>query len=90
MVAYEQRHSDLLEPVEREQQFVGPTNIAGGLLRKMTKHVLVPAVREASEEVEGRQSSIYKLLEMLVVRRVNAREDVRRLRADFEKRFRET
>jgi len=48
MTQYEASHPELMEPIEREEQFFGPRNIGGGKLDKFTKFVLVPAVREAS------------------------------------------
>lgn len=85
MAAYERDHPELLRIVEREKQFLGPRNIGGGTLDKYTAFVFVPAVREASGETE-RKGAIAELINMIVMRRVSAREDVRQLRADFEAR----
>lgn len=89
MRAYEQDHPELLEVVEREEQFFGPRNIGGGKLDKFTKFVLVPAVREASEEVGGRRGAIAQILDTLVLRKLSAREDVRAFQGDFETRAKE-
>lgn len=88
MTEYESLHPELLEPVERERQFIGPKNIGGGMLDKYTAFVFVPAVRDASGETE-RKGSINELIEMLVLRRVNARSDVQKLKEEFEARVKE-
>jgi predicted ATPase len=85
MADYERGHAELLQPVEREEQFFGPKNIGGGKLDKYTRFVLVPAVREASAEID-RKGVIYQLIDMIVLRRVNARKDVQELRTEFSDR----
>jgi hypothetical protein len=47
-----------MQLIEREEQFFGPRNIGGGKLDKFTKYVLVPAVREASDEASGKKGAI--------------------------------
>jgi energy-coupling factor transporter ATP-binding protein EcfA2 len=86
MAGYENDHPDRLELVEREEQFFGPRNIGGGKLDKYTKFVLIPAVRDASEEIGGRKAAIYQILDALVLRKLSAREDVQAFRMDFEGR----
>jgi len=86
MSEYERNHPELMEPIEREEQFFGPRNIGGGKLDKFTKYVLVPAVREVSEEVTGRKGAIYQILDMIVLRKINAREDIQRFKSEFEER----
>jgi putative ATP-dependent endonuclease of the OLD family len=89
MTEYEANHPELMEPVEREEQFFGPRNIGGGKLDKFTKYVLVPAVREASDEASGKKGAIYQILDMVVLRRINAREDVQKFKSEFEERVKE-
>jgi len=86
MSEYETLHPELLVAIEREEQFFGPRNVGGGKLDKYTKYVLVPAVRDASEETGGRKGAVYQLIDMIVLRKVNMREDVQQLKADFEQR----
>jgi len=83
---YETNHPELMEPIEREEQFFGPRNIGGGKLDKFTKYVLVPAVREASDEVAGRKGAIYQILDMIVLRKINARKDIQEFKSEFEER----
>jgi predicted ATP-dependent endonuclease of OLD family len=89
MKEYEAEHSELMQPIEREVQFFGPKNIGGGKLDKFTKFVLVPAVREALDEVSGKKGAIYQILDMIVLRKINSREDIQRFRTEFENRIKE-
>jgi len=86
MSEYEANHPEFMEPIEREEQFFGPRNIGGGKLDKFTKYVLVPAVREASDEVSGKKGAIYQILDMIVLRKINAREDIQKFKSEFEER----
>jgi len=47
---------------------------------------LVPAVREASDEATGKKGAIYQILEMIVLRKLNARKDIQEFRTEFEER----
>ena len=86
MSEYEANHPKFMEPIEREEQFFGPRNIGGGKLDKFTKYVLVPAVRKASDEVSGKKGAIYQILDMIVLRKINAREDIQKFKSEFEER----
>ena len=88
MARFEAAHPELLQIFQKETQFFGPRNIGGGKLDKYTKFVLVPAVRDASSEAEKR-GAILQLIDVLVMRSVNARPDVRNLNAEFERRVKE-
>lgn len=85
MVEYETAHPELKKPVEREVQFIGPKNIGGGKLDKYTKYVLVPAVREISDETcDKKDASLYQLLDLIVYRRINARKDIRQFKENTD------
>lgn len=88
MLLYEEAHPELLETFQAEQQFLGARNIGGGKLDNYTKFLLIPAVRDASSEQE-KKGAILQLIEVLVMRSVNKRPDVRALNQDFEQRVRE-
>jgi len=88
MVSFESLHPELLQVYQKETQFFGPKNIGGGKLDKFTKFVLIPAVRDAASETE-RRGAILQLIDVLVMRSVNARQDVRELNAEFERRIKE-
>ena len=86
MIEYEANHPELRKPVERESQFFGAKTFGGGKLDKFTKYVLVPAVHEASEEVSGKKGAIYQILDMIVLRKINARKDIQEFKSELEER----
>lgn len=89
LLEYEQSHQDKRKPIERETQFMGPRNIGGGILDKYTKFVLIPAVKEASDEVLGNKSAIYQLLDTIVIRQINSRKDIREFKEKFQTEVKE-
>jgi len=89
MSEYEIAHPDLMQPIEREEQFFGPRSIGGGKLDKFTKYVLIPAVRQASDETSGKKGAIYQLLDMIVIRKVNSRKDIQDFKLEFEQRVKD-
>ena len=89
MAYYEREHPELKQPIEKEEQFFGPKNIGGGKLDKYTKFVLVPAVREVEDEISDKKgTSLYQLLDIIVYRQVNARDDIRAFKEKFESELR--
>lgn len=88
MAAYEAGHDELLQTVEREEQFFGPKEIGGGKLDKFTKFVFVPAVRNATDE-EQKKGVIYELINTIVLRQVNRRPDVQSLKDEMKSRITE-
>jgi len=86
MCEYEANHPELRKPIEREEQFFGAKTFGGGKLDKFTKYVLVPAVHEASDEVTGKKGAIYQILDMIVLRKINARKDIQDFKSEFEER----
>ena len=90
MDEHERSHPELLEPIEMPEQFFGDPNVGGGKLDKYTRFVVLPAVREVSDEVVGKRgTSLYELLDLIVLRRVNARDDIQSFRAEVESRARQ-
>ena len=86
MTEYEANHPEFKKPIEREAQFFGAKTFGGGKLDKFTKYVLVPAVHEASEEVSSRKGAIYQILDMIVLRKINARKDIQEFKSELEER----
>lgn len=84
MDEYERQHPELCERIEMETQLFGPARIGGGKLDKFTKFLLIPAVRDVTEETQ-RRGAITELLNVLVERSVNNREDVKNFKENFEK-----
>ena len=90
MAAFEAQHQDLLEPIEKEEQFFGPPNIGGGKLDNYTKFLLIPAVKDVSDELsERRGSSLYQLLDVIVLRKIESREDIAHRRNEIEDQIKE-
>jgi predicted ATP-dependent endonuclease of OLD family len=87
MEEYEAKHPELLVLVENEHQFFGPTNVGGGKLDNHTKFVMVPAVREVQDEIAGKKGAVLQLLDMIVRRKVENRQDVIQFRREFEERI---
>ena len=56
---FELQNGNLLQPIESDTQFLGPTNIGGGKLDKFTKFVRIPAVRDAAGELD-RNASLHR------------------------------
>ncbi len=89
MEEYESKHPELREPLELDYQFFGATNIGGGKLDNYTKFVLIPAVKEASDEVTSKKGAISQILDMIVIRKINERPDIKEFKSEFEKRANE-
>lgn len=88
MREYEQEHPEYLELIESKGHFLGARNIGGGSLDNYTKFILLPAVKEATEEVEGRDSSFYRLLDAIVLADIESRGDLVDFRDDIYRRIR--
>ena len=89
MTEYESNHPEFTQPIEKIEQFFGSKNVGGGKLDKFTKYVLVPAVREASDEATGKKGVISQILDMIVLRKINARKDIREFKSKFDKEARD-
>jgi predicted ATP-dependent endonuclease of OLD family len=90
MRAHEAAQPDQLVLVEREAQFFGPANIGGGKLDSYTKFLLIPAVKDVADELTQRRgASLYQLLDLIVLRRIEAREDIADRRADIQEQAKE-
>lgn len=79
----------LLEPSEKQEQFFGDRRAGAGRLDNYTAFVLVPAVREATDETT-KKGAIQVLVDRLVTSALATREDIAAFREEFEMRFRET
>ncbi len=74
--SYEDEHPELTELVESRFQFMGARNVGGGSLDNFTRFVLLPAVKEASEEVEGRNTPISQLIDAIVTTEIRSRQEL--------------
>ena len=77
MISYETEHPELLQPIEKEETFFGAKNVGGGKLDKYTRFILVPAVRDAEDETSGNKGAIYQIRNMIVLRKISAREEIK-------------
>lgn len=84
MNGFESAHPEIAKPINQEVQFFGQRNIGGGKLDKFTRFVFIPAVRDASDEVAGRKGAIEQLLDMLILRNLDARDDVKSFKKELE------
>jgi putative ATP-dependent endonuclease of the OLD family len=85
MEKYEDKHPDLAKLTEAKLHFFGARNVGGGKLDKYTRFVHLPAVKEASEEIEGKDSAIEQLLNLLVLREMENRSDLVKFRERMTK-----
>ncbi len=87
---WEERHSDRLEWVRDEGQFFGFKEVGQARLERFTRFILVPAVRDASRDAtEGRGAIISQLMDLVVRKTLAEREDIKRLREEIQRRYRE-
>ena len=75
LLAWESDHPDRLELGEDDGSFFGFTNVGTGKISKYIDFVLVPAVRDAAlDAVEGRDSTLRRLVDAVVRRSLNLDE----------------
>jgi len=84
---YEKAHPELLQRLEIEVSFLGARNVGGGSLDNFTKPIFLPAVREASQEVQGKGSSISQLLERVILQKIKTRDDLLAFNKDISQRI---
>ncbi|GBE29029.1 MAG TPA: ATP-dependent endonuclease [Bacteroidetes bacterium] len=73
-----------------EGAFFGWGNVGKGKLDSSTKFIMVPAVRDASEDAEdSARSAIGTLLDMVVRKRLRAREDIKKLQEKINTEYQE-
>ena len=89
MVNYEKQHPELTKLLETKGTFFGAHNVGGGKLDNYTKLVFLPAVKEATDEVDGKNSSITKLLNILVMQKIENRDDLLQFKKDMQKKIAE-
>ena len=73
---FEELHPEMTSRVPKEEQFFGPPNVGGGKLDKYTRFVFVPAVRSLEDEIKNKRGSVYQLIDLIVRRKVDQREDI--------------
>ncbi len=86
---YEEEHPDLTELVESRFQFMGARNVGGGSLDNFTRFVFLPAVKEATEEFEGKASPISQFIDAIVTTKIEKRDDLIKFGEHINKEIRE-
>jgi len=89
MQQYENSHPELLKKLQIEGTFLGANNVGGGSLDNYTKVLFLPAVKEASEEVQGKGSAITQLLDAVVLQKIQKREDLIKFKDEISDKIRE-
>ena len=90
MVEYEKAHPELCELIEKEGQFFGAPSVGGGKLDNYTKFVLIPAVREVTDETTERKgSSLYQLLDLIVYRQINSKKEIIEFKNEIDGKIKE-
>ena len=85
--AYEGEHPEKCELIPSEDQFYGVSR-GENRLSKFIQWVFVPAVKDAvSEQVEGKNTALGKLLERTVRAKVKFSEQIEGLRKETEKKY---
>ena len=82
---WEENHPERLSRMRDDGQFFGFAMVGQGNLGRHTKLILVPAVRDASEDAtEGRGSPITEIMDLVVRSVLEVREDVTKFKADTQ------
>jgi len=89
MKTYEDEHPERLVLVKTKGTFFGARNVGGGILDKYTKFIFLQAVKEASEEVVGKNSAVNRLIDMIVMENIQNREDLISFREEINQRISE-
>ncbi|MEQ9559756.1 MAG: ATP-dependent endonuclease [Rhodospirillales bacterium] len=90
MEEWENEHPNSLEMMRDDGQFFGFTHVGGGRLSKGTKFVLIPGVRDASDEIsDSKNTVISELMDLLVRSRIQTSEELEQLKIDTLGKFEE-
>jgi len=88
---WEESHPDKCIRSRDEGQFFGFQEVATGYLGKYTRFLLIPAIRDASEDTIEKQGSVLTSLMDLVVRSVISKKDeIKKFEEKTEKEYQET
>lgn len=87
---WEGKHPEALQRVRDDGQFFGFKEVGQARLERYTRFLLIPAVRDASQDAtEGKGSVISEIMDLVVRSTLAQREDLRKLREDVQKRYEE-
>jgi predicted ATP-dependent endonuclease of OLD family len=85
-----EENTEKLQLVKSPFQFYGDARIGGGSLDNFTKFVFVPAVREASEDIDPQKGILNTLINALVKRKILSRKDIIDFKEEIEKQVKES
>lgn len=90
LLAWERDNAHRCIRLRDDGQFFGFKEVARGYLGRWTRFLLIPAVREASDDAtEGRGMALTNLMDMVVRSAVADKEPVKRLKETTEREYRE-
>lgn len=85
MKEWEENHPDELDQMRDDGQFFGFRGVGKGYLGRFTRFLMVPAVRDVSEDTEDKRGSVITELMDLVVRNaLSARTEVKKLQKEVQ------
>ena len=85
---WEERHPDKLKWIRDEGQFFGFKEVGQARLERFTRFILIPAVRDASQDAtEGRGAIISQLMDLVVRKTLAEQEDIKQLREETQKKY---
>jgi len=85
---WEDKHPKTLQWVRDDGQFFGFKEVGESRLERYTRFILIPAVRDASEDAtEGKGKVISELMDLVVRNTLDEREDIKRLRENAQKEY---
>lgn len=88
MEAWEAAHPDQCQLALDDGQFFGFANVGRGILNKYISFVFIPAVRDAgADAIDGKNTVISQIVELVVKSVVQKREDVRAWQAQASEEY---
>ncbi|MEM2087518.1 MAG: ATP-dependent endonuclease [Thermoproteota archaeon] len=89
--SWEESHPEECIRKRDEGQFFGFKEVGEARLERFTRFILVPAVRDASQDAsEGRGSVITEIMDAVVRKALAQRKDITAFQEDVNKRYKET
>ncbi len=88
LVDWEREHVDCCTPERDSGNFFCLVKGEPGDLSRYTRYIFIPAVRDAAADAtEGKGAAITELMDVLVRNALANRDDIKNLKADFQRRY---
>lgn len=85
---WEEEHPDQCERRRDEGQFFGFNSVGQAALEKYTRYILIPAVRDASEDADDKRGSpLTKLMDLVVRAALSERDEIEEFQQEAQKRY---